>query len=182
MDSPKKTMKKYLCSLAVILFTMTVSAQNAERSGWSPEFSLKAFVSIYHGSYEVMAGARVGDNVFGIGSGLGLEHWDAYPADVRKIPVYGFYRRYVPLDRKRRFLLFGEATLGGECVYKIIGTDVDGGEIEHTPSWKWRSTILPGIALRLFKNSNIYLAPTAEILPSSHEVNGCLTAGLTVGF
>ncbi|MBQ6184339.1 MAG: hypothetical protein IJK48_00535 [Bacteroidales bacterium] len=175
-------MKKVLCSFAVILFAMAVSAQNADKSGWSPEFSLKAFVSTYHGSYEVMAGARVGDNVFGLGSGLGLEYWDAYPADVRKIPVYGFYRSYVPLDQKRRFMLFGEATLGGECVYKITGTNVDGSEIEHTPYWKWRTTLSPGIALRLFKHFNIYLAPTAEILPSSKEVNGGLTAGFTVGF
>ena len=174
-------MKKHLCSFAVILFAMTVSAQNAKNASWSPEFSVKAFISIYHGSYELMAGARVGDNVFGLGSGIGLEFWDAYPANVRKIPVYGFYHGYVPLDQKRRFLLFGEVTLGGECVYKIIGTDVDGGEIEHTPYWKWRSTLSPGIALSLFKNLNIYLAPTAEIL-HPQEVHGGLTAGLTVGF
>ena len=80
-------MKKVLCSFAVILFAMAVSAQNADKSGRSPEFSLKAFVSTYHGSYEVMAGARVGDNVFGLGSGLGLEYWDAYPADVRKVTM-----------------------------------------------------------------------------------------------
>jgi len=79
-------------------------------------------------------------------------------------------------------MLFGEATLGGECVYKITGTNVDGSEIEHTPNWKWRSTLSPGIALRLFKHFNIYLAPAAEILPSSKEVNGGLTAGFTVGF
>ena len=174
-------MKKYVCSLAVIFLAMTASAQNAKNASWSPEISVKAFISIYHGSYELMAGARVGDNVFGLGSGLGMEFWDAYPADVRKIPVYGFYRGYAPLDQKRRFLLFGEVTLGGECVYKIIGTDVGGGEIKQTPYWKWRSTLSPGIALSLFKNLNIYLAPTAEIL-GHQEIHGDLSAGLTVGF
>ena len=168
--------------MAVIFLAMTVSAQKANNASWSPEFSAKAFISIYHGSYELMAGARMGDNVFGLGSGLGMEFWDAYPADVRKIPVYCFYRGYVPLDQKRRFMLFGEVTLGGECVYKIIGIDWLGGEIKHTPYWYCRSTISPGIALRIFKNCNIYLAPTAEILPSSQEVNGGLTAGFTVGF
>ena len=174
-------MKKYLCSLAVIFLAMTVSAQKANNASWSPEFAAKAFISIYHGSYELMAGARVGDNVFGLGSGLGMEFWYAYPADVMKIPVYCFYRGYFPLDQKRRVMLFGEVTVGGECVYKIIGTDVGGGEIKHTPYWNWRATLSPGITLSLLKNLNIYVAPTAEILPHQ-EVHGGMAAGLTVGF
>lgn len=178
-------MKQFLCFLAVVLISTTVSAQPASqdvgRGGWAPEFTARAYLSIYHGSYELTAGARVGDNVFGLGSGYGMEYWDAYPADVRKIPVYGFYRRYVPLGEKRRVLLFGDVTLGGECVYKISGTDRDGGPIEQTPYWKWRASFSPGIALRLFGNCNLFLAPTAEFIRPL-DVMGGIAAGFTVGF
>ena len=81
-------MKRTICSIAAILVTVLVYAQNPEPAKWSPEVSAKAYLSIYHGSYEITAGARVNDNVFGLGSGYGMEYWDAYPADVRKIPVY----------------------------------------------------------------------------------------------
>ena len=87
-------MKRTLCTITAILVTIVLFAQNDEKVRWSPEFSAKAFVSIYHGSYEITAGARINDNVFGLGSGYGMEFWDAYPADVRKIPVYGLGRRY----------------------------------------------------------------------------------------
>ena len=110
-------MKRTLCALAAILVTVAIYAQNVEKVRWSPEFSAKAFVSVFHGSYEITAGARLNDSVFGLGSGYGMEFWDAYPAHVRKIPVCGFYRRYAPLGEKKRFLIFAEATLGGECVY-----------------------------------------------------------------
>lgn len=94
-------MKRTLCALAAILVTVAIYAQNVEKVRWSPEFSAKAFVSVFHGSYEITAGARLNDSVFGLGSGYGMEFWDAYPAHVRKIPVYGFYRRYAPLGEWR---------------------------------------------------------------------------------
>ena len=175
-------MKRTICSIAAILVTVLVYAQNPEAAKWSPEVSAKAYLSIYHGSYEITAGARINDNVFGLGSGYGMEYWDAYPADVRKIPVYGFYRRYFPLGQKKRFLLFGEATVGGECVYKISG-GIKGAEedFKPTPYWKWRSSLTPGLALRLFGNTNIYLAPTLEIHHSLEFLPG-ITAGINVGF
>ena len=175
-------MKRTLCTIAAFFVTMVTFAQNDEKVRWSPEFSAKAFVSIYHGSYEITAGARINDNVFGLGSGYGMEFWDAYPADVRKIPVYGFYRRYFPLGQKKRFLLFGEATLGGECVYKISGgiKGVD-EDFKTTPYWKWRASLTPGIALRLFRNTSIYLAPTLEVLHPIEFLPG-VTAGVNVGF
>ena len=124
----------------------------------------------------------INDNVFGLGSGYGMEFWDAYPADVRKIPVYGFYRRYFPLGQKKRFLLFGEATLGGEYVYRISG-DFRVGDYKPkaAPYWKWRASLTPGIALRLFGNTSIYLAPTLEVLHSLEFMPG-ITAGVNVGF
>ena len=120
--------------------------------------------------------------MFGLGSGYGMEFWDAYPADVRKIPVYGFYRRYFPLGQKKRFLLFGEATLGGEYVYRISG-DFRVGDYKpkEAPYWKWRASLTPGIALRLFGNTSIYLAPTLEVLHSLEFMPG-ITAGVNVGF
>lgn len=175
-------MKRTLCTITAILVTIVLFAQNDEKVRWSPEFSAKAFVSIYHGSYEITAGARINDNVFGLGSGYGMEFWDAYPADVRKIPVYGFYRRYFPLGQKKRFLLFGEATLGGEYVYRISG-DFKVGDYKPkaAPYWKWRASLTPGIALRLFGNTSIYLAPTLEVLHSLEFMPG-ITAGVNVGF
>ena len=175
-------MKRTLCTIAAILVTMVLLAQNDETAKWSPEFSAKAFVSVYHGSDEITAGARINDNVFGLGSGYATEFWDAYPARVRKIPVYGFYRRYFPLGQKKRFLLFGEATLGGECVYKISGgiKGVD-EDFKTTPYGKWRASLTPGIALRLFRNTSIYLAPTLEVLHPIEFLPG-VTAGVNVGF
>lgn len=104
-------MKKTLCCIAAILVAVAGFARNDEKVRWAPEFAAKAFVSVYHGSYEITAGARINENVFGLGSGYGTEFWDAYPARVKKIPVYGFYRRYFPLGQKKRFLLFGEPVL-----------------------------------------------------------------------
>lgn len=176
-------MKRTLCSIAAILVTVAVYSQNSERAGWSPEFSAKAFVSVYHGSYEITAGARVDDNVFGLGSGLGLEFWDAIPAHVKKIPLYGFYRRYVPLGRKELFLLFGELTVGGEYVYKIDASqeDIDAGRVDTDKKWKGRATVTPGIAIRPFGKINLYIAPTLEILSHSDFMPG-VTAGINVGF
>ena len=175
-------MKRTLCTIVAILVAVVIYAQNAEKVIWSPEISAKAYLSIFHGSYEITAGARINDNVFGLGSGYGMEFLDAYPANVRKIPVYGFYRRYFPLGQKQRFLLFGEATVGGECVYKISG-GINGAEedFKPTPYWNWRTSLTPGIALRLFGNTNIYLAPTLEIYHSLEFLSG-VTAGVNVGF
>ena len=174
-------MKRTLCTIAAFFVTMVTFAQNDEKVRWSPEFSAKAFVSIYHGSYEITAGARINDRVFGLGSGYGTESWMAYPAKVQKIPVYGFYRRYVPLGQKRRFLLFGEATLGGECVYKISDGGIIGidNNFKTTPYWNWRASLTPGIALRLFGNTSIYIAPTLEVL--HFELMPGITAGINVG-
>ena len=175
-------MKRTFCVIAALFVTVAIYAQNDEKVRWSPEFSAKAFLSIYHGSYELTAGARINDNVFGLGSGYGMETWDAYPAHVKKIPVYGFYRGYIPLGQKKRFLLFGEATLGGECVYKISGGIKEAAEeFPTTPYWKLRATLTPGIALRLFGNTNIYIAPTVEVLHPL-EFSPGITAGLNLGF
>ena len=71
----------------------------------------------------------MGQNAFGLGSGYGMEHWGGVPADVKKLPVYAFYRRYVPLGKSGRFLLFGEVTMGGEYAYKITGYFMPGATL-----------------------------------------------------
>lgn len=173
-------MKRALCTIVAILVAVAIYAQNDEKARWAPEFSAKAYVSVFHGSYEGTAGARINDNVFGLGSGYGLEYWNAYPARVKKIPVYVFYRRYFPLGQKRRFLLFGEVTLGGECVYSISGSIKGTEGLKGTPYWIWRASLTPGIALRLFGNTSIFLAPTLEVL--SPEPFLGVTAGVNLGF
>ena len=173
-------MKRTMFFIAAILLATVTYAQDAEKARWSPEFSAKAYLSVAHGSYEFTAGANINDNVFGLGSGYGMEFWSAYPAHVKKVPMYGFYRRYIPLGEKKRFLLFGEITLGGDYVHKISGTNKEGGEIKHTPYWIGKSCISPGIALRLFGKTNIYLAPTFEVRIPQETMFG-LTAGLNVG-
>ena len=169
-----------LCTIAAILVTGVIYAQNEGKVRWSPEFSAKVYVSIYHSSCEISAGVRVDDNVFGLGSGCGSEYWDPYPANIKLIPVYGFYRRYFPLGKKKRFLLFGEATLGGESVYEISCGRPD-VQFKSTPYWRWRVRLTPGIALRLFGNTNIYLAPTWAFLDANKPLPG-VTAALNVGF
>ena len=174
-------MKRALCILAAIMVSSVAFAQDDETPRWSAEFSANAFLSIFHGSYNITAGARINDNVFGLGSGYGLEFWDAYPAQVSKIPLYAFYRLYLPLGEKRRFFVMGEATLGGECVYKISGTPSPEGGFPKTPYWTWRASISPGIALRLFGNTSIFFAPTLEFLRNAEFMPG-LSAGINVGF
>ena len=174
-------MKRSLVCIAAILVSVAVYAQNTEKGSWAPEVSAKAFVSIYHGSYELSAGARYGDVVFGLGSGYGTEWWDAYPARVRKIPVFGFCRGYVPLGEKQRFMLFGEFSIGGECVYSITGSFQETDAIRQPPYWKFRTCFSPGIALRLFGRTNIYLAPTIEVVRPWEPKLGA-TAGLNVSF
>ena len=174
-------MKRTLLCIAAILVSMVINAQDAEKGNWAPEVSLKAFVSVYHGSYELSAGARYRDVVFGLGSGYGMEFWDAYPADVKKIPVFGFCRGYVPLGEKQRFLLFGELSVGGECVYNISGAFRESDPVKQTPYWTFRTCFTPGIALRLFGRTNLYLAPTVEIVRPLERFLGA-TAGLNVSF
>ncbi len=175
-------MKRTLCTIAAIFVTVVVFAQNDGKGRWSPEFSAKGFVSMHHYSFEITAGARINDNVFGLGSGYGEESWMAYSAEAKKIPVYGFYRRYFPLGQKKRFLLFGEVTLGGESVYKISGGIRGADEdFKKTPYWKWRASLTPGVALRIFKNTSIYLAPTLEVVHPIQLLPG-VTAGVNLGF
>ena len=174
-------MKRILCCFAALLVSALVFAQDTEKSDWGPEISVKAFASVYHGSYELSAGARYRYVVFGLGSGYGTERWDAYPAQVHKVPVYGFFRGYVPLGEKERFLLFGEWSVGGECVYKIRGSFREDHSVRQTPYWQFRACFTPGIALRLFARTNLYIAPTMEIL-SPMESHWGATAGLNIGF
>ena len=180
INEPSMIKKKTLCSLAAILVTVLLHAQPEEAGRWSPEFSAKAYLSIFHGSYEITAGARIDDFVFGLGSGYGREYWDAYPAHVQKVPLYVFSRQYIPLGQKRRFLLFAEATLGGEYVYKISGSSQPGLDLKAAPYWNWRASLTPGIALRLFGNTSLYLAPTLEMTSFSSFIPG-VTLGVNVG-
>ena len=106
-----------------------------------------------------------------------MEYWDSYPADVRKLPVYGFYKRYFPLGKRKIFLLFGEITFGGECYYLINGYVSPNDNVRQTPYWVLNTKLTPGIALRFLRNCNIYLAPTLE----DFTMPG-ITAGLNVSF
>ena len=174
-------MKRALLSIVVVLIAVVGYAQTDDGRRWSPEFSVKAFVSIYHSSYDITAGARINYSVFGLGSGYGTEYWDAYPANVKKIPLYCFCRQYIPIGEYKRFLLFGEVTLGGECVYKISGNAHYATDFKQTPYCYWRTSFTPGIALRLFEKSSIYIAPTFESINFFGHMWG-ITAGLNIGF
>ena len=72
-------------------------------------------------------------------------------------------------------------TLGGECVYKISDGGINGidNNFKTTPYWNWRASLTPGIALRLFGNTSIYIAPTLEVL--HFELMPGITAGINVG-
>ena len=63
-------------------------------------------------------------------------------------------------------------------MYKIEAFHLDGvdNNFKTTPYWNWRASLTPGIALRLFGNTSIYIAPTLEVL--HFELMPGITAGI----
>ena len=62
-------MKKLLFTIAAVVFAITAVAQNSKFPELDLEVAVKAYMSIFHGSYDINAGARINNNVFGIGCG-----------------------------------------------------------------------------------------------------------------
>ena len=151
--------------LAATLFCLGTLFAGAQERTLAPDITTRAFISIYHGSYEVIGGVRYKDNVFGLGSGLGVEHWGAYPAEVKKLPIFLFYRRYVPFGKNDRFFMYGDLSLGGECTYKIKTNQwyFENGMITPLPPyWKFRVLGGFGAGVRIWRNCNFQLGLNGE--------------------
>ena len=132
------------------------------RKAWRPEFSLRANVMIYMGSYDLTGGIRTSPNkVFGLGVGRSSVFYDAYPASAYRINLYLYHRHYLPLDKRRRFSLYSDLMGGGSYVYKVTGifdenhpAPTSKGKVNWWYSWQ------PGISIRLWGKSNIFFGPT----------------------
>ena len=129
------------------------------RKSWKPEFSVRANVMIYYGSIDITGGIRTSPNkVFGLGVGRGKAFIDANPAHAYRLTFYLYHRHYIPFDRSRRISLYSDIMGGGMYTYKVTGHIIDGrpqlGELRWYFLWE------PGLSIRLWGKSNIFLGPS----------------------
>ena len=129
------------------------------RKNWKPEFSVRGVGMIYHESITLTGGIRTSPNkVFGLGLGHSWVFYDANPAKAYNIDFFLYHRHYIPLDRKRRFSIYSDLMVGGSYVYKAFGYIIDGAPVAGVCRWyfSWE----PGLSIRLWGKSNLFLGPT----------------------
>ena len=129
------------------------------RKNWKPEFSVRAVGMFYHESVTLTGGIRTSPNkVFGLGLGHSWVTYDANPAQASHIDFFLYHRHYIPLDRKRRISLYSDLMVGGSYVYEASGYVVDGSP--KAGVCKWYFSWEPGLSIRLWGKSNLFLGPT----------------------
>ena len=132
------------------------------RKSWRPEVSARITSMFYVGSYDLTLGIRTSPNkVFGVGAASGEVFLDAIPARSKRVNFYLYHRHYIPLDRKRRISLYSDLFGGGTYVYKI-SCDVRDKESIHPNEgeMRWYYMWQPGISIRLWGKSNVFLGPS----------------------
>lgn len=126
-------------------------------TAWKGEFTIRTGVQVAYKWTDITGGVRLKNNhVVGAGVGLGTKYYDAVPADDYHFRFFAYHRYYIPLSTSRRVMLYSDLMLGGRYVYKV--TDNDPGVPEKGNVkllWSWQ----PGISLRLWGKSNIFLGP-----------------------
>lgn len=136
----------------------TADSAASKRLSVKPEVSLRASGEVYYTSTYLTAGVRLGRNrVVGIGTGLGSASHDAYGATDHRAHLFLFHRHYVPLDRRQRIALYSDVMVGGSYIYKVDGWEPgvpSKGSVEWLTSWQ------PGLSIRLWGKSNIFLGPS----------------------
>lgn len=129
------------------------------RKNWKPEFSVRGVGMFYHESATLTGGVRTSPNkVFGLGLGHSWVIYDANPARAKHLDFFLYHRHYIPLDRKRRFSLYSDLMIGGSYVYEAKGHVIDGSPKAGVCRWyfSWE----PGLSIRLWGKSNLFLGPT----------------------
>ena len=127
-------------------------------SSLMPEFSIRSGVQIGYKFTDITGGVRFASNlVLGVGVGLGTKYYDAVPADDYHFRFFAYHRYYLPLDRNRRLSLYSDLMLGGRCVYKANSDDP---AVSQKGSVGWLISWQPGLSLRLWGKSNLFVGPT----------------------
>lgn len=129
------------------------------RKNWKPEFSVRVQGMIYYLSVDLTGGIRTSPNkVFGLGVSHGKLYYDANPADAYRWNFYLYHRHYIPLDRRRRISLYSDLMVGGAYTYKVTGyIENDNPKVN---SLNWYFSWEPGLSIRLWGKSNIFLGPS----------------------
>lgn len=129
------------------------------RKNWKPEFSVRGVWMFYHESATLTGGVRTSPNkVLGLGLGHSWVTYDANPARAKHLDFFLYHRHYIPLDRKRRFSLYSDLMIGGSYVYEANGHVINGSPKAGVCRWyfSWE----PGLSIRLWGKSNLFLGPT----------------------
>ncbi len=165
------TMKTNLTTLLAFMLCLSCNAWGASPdslnlyspqntsgySEWKGEFTVRGGVQVAYKWTDITGGVRLTPNhVVGAGVGLGTKYYDAVPADDYHFRFFAYHRYYIPLSKNRRISLYSDLMLGGRYVYKAteVHPDVpDKGSVKLLFSWQ------PGIALRLWGKSNIFVGP-----------------------
>jgi len=167
----KQPMKKIRIAIMAVLAAFSVSAQayqpdsvrvnepyRCSNSSLMPEFSIRSSVQIGYKFTDITGGVRFASNlVLGVGAGLGTKYYDAVPADDYHFRFFAYHRYYLPLDRNRRISLYSDLMLGGRCVYKANSDDP---AVSQKGSVGWLISWQPGLSLRLWGKSNLFVGPT----------------------
>ena len=145
------------------------------RKEWKPEFSLRANVRLLDESLYLTGGIRTSQNkVFGIGAGWGRTFYRFGPVPKgptgQYISFFLHHRHYIPLGHRQRFFLYSDLMAGGSCVCRMSDWYMENGYVrtpEVGPEWpvlpgdcRWWITWQPGISIRLWGKSNLFLGPS----------------------
>lgn len=154
-DSPNFMIEDYFESVKAHM-----SAEG--RKEWRPEFSLRTNAFFYNSSLDLTGGIRTSPNkVFGLGVGYAETFYDANPASAYRMNLFLYHRHYIPLDRKRRFSLYSDLIGGCSYTYKVTGNIQN--DIPKAGIWKGYFMWEPGLSVRLWGKSNIFLGPSIGI-------------------
>ena len=163
-----RPLRLFAAVVAALLISIPASAQKIRT-----EFTARAMVGIYNGSYNLTGGVRLNDNwTVGALAGMGDVYIDAVPGSIEYIKAGAFARGYAHLGKKDIFALYADFTAGGACVYKVNGKyryGIEGKQpqemIDDNPGDLAPLLALePGIRVRFFKNIHIFLGPTISTL------------------
>ena len=170
----KSIIRTAMAVAVTIIGTVSLSAQETEGNryifddfkeaftqegvkAWKPEISVRQVVSLSYSPQMVTLGARISPK-WVLGAGAGHAEFRGR----HSLPFYGYGRRYFSIGTKNRFYIYSDLFLGynyrfcyqkevysQEEPYVTIVEQKDKG----TFFWSWQ----PGIALRLWGKSNLFL-------------------------
>jgi len=127
------------------------------RKQWKPEFTLRWSTLAMDSSGNITAGIRTSPNkVFGIGAGLGQMYTKGNTLGDR-VSFYLYHRHYIPLGPRKRVYLYSDIMGGGRYIYHREVWYAPRGANPKNDVWGWYFSWQPGVAIRMFGKSNIFV-------------------------